>query len=394
MPDFCCQGPPLGCALVTRQAPTKTGKESSEPPPWPSEWDVVVLGMLASGFVELSQELESRKAFPVPYPVSLQRGLDRLGAMASTVGAEAPRSVMELTSWAHRPFAQWPFRPHVEGMSGDEVLLIDGRPSKACLEWAVLSNDVEGEIRERLVIHGVFDGCKARDDRDTYVRFRRLLVDRPAMSERELALTIAKPEYSPLSEYLRTAYRPAPAEALISGEAVVCGGCGHLWTLDSQGIQRCHEWDCPDPTSVKERLPAAEGVLWLNRELRMSVSGPGRSELRIAKKLEHAGLDVLLWPDFDVCDVFPVQVPWAADVKSWSNPVRLAHRLMKRPFILPNWAERGFIVIAEEQTKGRPEYIRALRNHCAWLKQQSRIEAVTEKTYVSRVLKAFRKGKA
>ena len=49
---------------------------------------------------------------------------------------------------------------------------------------------------------------------------------------------------------------------------------------------------------------------------------------------------------------------------------------MKRPFILPNWAERGFIVIAEEQTKGRPEYIRALRNHCAWLKQQSRIEAL------------------
>lgn len=354
----------------------------------------MVVGMVASGLVALSQGLERRGAFPVPYPVALQRGLDRLTAMGMVVGADVPRSVMDLAAWAHQPFSQWPFRPSVEGMHGDEVLLVDGKPSKACLEWAVISGDVEGEIRERLLIHGVLDVCKAHDDRDAYVRFRRLLVERPAMSERDLALTMAKAEFALVSQHLRGAYRPAPAEALVDGEAVVCEGCGHLWTVDDQGIRRCHEWDCSTPLTIKKRLPASEGVVWLSRELRMFVSGPGRVELRIAETLERAGLTVRLWPDFDACDVFPVQVPWAADVKSWTNPVRLAWRLTERPFVVPRDANRGFIVIAKEQTIGRPEYLRALRNHCTWLKGQSRVEVVTEKTYIDRVIREARKGQA
>lgn len=382
----------------TARGATRTRQTASSKvavvPPWPSDWDTVAVGMVASGLVALSQELERKGSFPVPYPVALQRGLDRLAAMAMVTGDEAPRSVMDLADWARRPFAQWPIRPSVEGMNGDEVLLIEGKPSKACLEWAVISGDVEGEIRERLLIHGVLDVCKAHDDQDAYVRFRRLLVERPAMSERDLALTMAKPQFALVAQHLRGAYRPASAEALIDGEAVVCGGCGHLWTVDDHGVRRCHEWDCPAPSTIKTRLPAAEGVVWLSRELRMFVSGPGRAELRIAKTLERAGVTVRLWPNFDACDLFPVQVPWAADVKSWANPVRLAWRLTERPFVPPRDAERGFIVIAREQTTGRPEYLRALRNHCSWLKGQSRVEVVTEKTYTDRVIHEARKGQS
>ncbi|GAA5117989.1 hypothetical protein GCM10025762_33970 [Haloechinothrix salitolerans] len=362
--------------------------------PWPAEWDTVVISLVASGLVELSQILERQGAFPVPYPAALQRALDRLTAMGVIAGAEVPRSVMDLAAWAHRPFVQWPFRPAVEGLNDDESLLMDGKPTKACLEWAVVSGDVEGEIRERLLIHGVLDVCKANDDPDAYVRFRRLLVEKPAMSERDLLVTMAQPEFAILAQHLRGAYRAAPAEALATGEAVVCGGCGHLWTLQADGVRRCSEWDCPAPTTIKKRLPASEGVVWLSRELRMFVSGPGRAELRIAKTLERAGVTAQLWPDFDACDVLPVEVPWAADVKSWTNPVRLAWRLTERPFVLPRGAERGFIVIAKEQTTGRPEYLRALRNHCTWLKGQSRIEAVSEKTFIDRVVREFRKAQA
>lgn len=96
-----------------------------------------------------------------------------------------------------------------------------------------------------------------------------------------------------------------------------------------------------------------------------------------------------MWPDFDACDLLPSEVPWAADVKSWTNPVRLARRLTERPFILQAGAERGFIVIAAEQSTGRPEYLRA---HCAWLKNQSRVRAVSEKAYVERVIRHAREG--
>jgi hypothetical protein len=366
----------------------------TESSPWPEEWSAVVIGLVASGLVELSNRLDSRGAFPVPYPVALQRGLDRLTAMAIVARAVPPSSVMDLAAWAHRPFAEWPFRPDAEGLEGDEALLVSGKPSKACLELAVVSGDVEGEIRERLLIFGVLDVCKANNDPDAYVRFRRLLVEKPAMSERDLMLTMAKPGFTVLAQHLRSAYREAPAEALTDGEAVLCGGCGHLWTVQADGVRRCGEWDCPAPTTIDERLPAAEGVVWLSRELRMFVSGPGRAELRIATALERAGLTVNLWPDFDACDVSPVEVPWAADVKSWTNPVRLAWRLTERPFLLPRDAERGFIVIAKEQTTGRPEYLRALRNHCTWLKNQYRIEVVSEKTYVDRTVREFRKAQS
>lgn len=362
--------------------------------PWPTEWNTVAMSLVASGFVELSQKLDRQGTFPVPYPSALQRGLDRLTAMGVVAEAEVPRSVMDLAAWAHRPFSEWPFRPDVEGLNDDESLLVDGKPSKACLEWAVVSGDVEGEIRERLLIHGVLDVCKANDDPDAYVRFRQLLVEKPAMSERDLLVTMAKPGYAVLAHHLRNAYRSAPAEALVDGEAVVCGGCGHLWTVQVDSARRCGEWDCPAPTTIRKRLPASEGVVWLSRELRMFVSGPGRAELRIAKALERAGVTARLWPDFDACDVLPVEVPWAADVKSWTNPVRLAWRLTERPFVIPRGAERGFIVIAKEQTAGRPEYLRALRNHCTWLKGQSRVEAVSEKTFIERVIREFRKAQA
>ena len=365
---------------------------ADEARPWPAEWDLVVVHLIATGFVQLAQTLEHDRAFPIPYPAPLQRGLDRLSAMCAVVQADPPRSIMDLARWAHLPFGSWPWHPRVEGMGENETLLAGGKPTKTCLEWAVVSGDVEGEVRERLVIHGVLDVCKANGRPDVYTSFRLLLVERPAMSERDLALTLANPELALVAHFVRSAYRPAPAEALIGGQAVVCAGCGNLWALDEEGRRRCQEWDCPDPSTEARRLPAAEGVVWVSRELRTFVSGPGRVELRIARKLERAGLRVALWPNFDACDVLPVEVPWAADVKSWANPVRLAWRLTERPFVPPAGAERGYIVIAAEQTTGKPEYLRALRAHCTWLKGQTRVRAVTEKAYVEQVIRQAREG--
>jgi hypothetical protein len=342
--------------------------------------------MLASGLVDWSARVHREGVFSPPYPVSIQRGLDRLTAMTMAVDAPAPRSAMDLARWAHEPFQQWPIQLHVDGIDGSEALLRNGKPTQACIEWAVLSGDVEAEVRERDLVHAVMQICQELDTPDLYVRFRRLLVEKPAMSERDFALTLARAELSPLSAQLQAAYQPAPAEALIDGEAVVCAGCGQLWTIDSSGLRRCQEWDCPKPDQEKTRLPAREGVLWLTRELRTFIAAPGRAELRIADKLTSKGLDVRLWPDYDACDVFPVQAPLAADVKSWSNPVRLAWRLNEKPFHPPAEAEQGFIVIATEHTASRPDYLRTLRHHCSWLTSTAHVEAISERAYIRRVL--------
>lgn len=367
---------------VTDSAPPRTGLSR----PWDEQnWDLIVLRMLASGLVDWSARAHDDAGLSPPYPVSIQRGLDRLTAMSITLGTRAPRSAMDLARWAHQPFGDWPTQLNIEGVDPDETLLRNGQPTQACLEWAVLSGDVEAEVRERDLLHAVLQNCREHDNPDLYVRFRRLLVEQPAMSERDFALMLAMPELTPLATQLQAAYRPAPAEALLDGEAVICDGCGHLWTADSTGTRRCQEWDCPNPAQERKRLPEREGVLWLPRELRMFISGPGRAELRIADTLSRKGLDVRLWPDYDACDVFPVQAPFAADVKAWSNPVRLAWRLNDRPFQPPAEAQKGFIVIAAEQTVGRPDYLRTVRHHCTWLKSTSRVEVTTERAYIRRV---------
>jgi len=358
--------------------------------PWPAEWDDVAMRMLASGIVQLAEQLRSESTVRIPYPVPLQRALDRISAMSLAVRATPPRSAMELLEWASRPFGQWPLRLRVEGMDAGEVLVAHGEPSKACLEWAVFSGDVEAEVREQRLLKAVLDKCRAHDRPDAYVAFRLLLVQRPAMSERDLTLQLARPELALTANEVRAAYRPAPPETTLGGYAAVCGGCRNLRMVDGRGRRVCREWDCPDPVSEAERLPAAEGVVWLSRELRMFIAGPGRAELRIVRALEDKGIRVGLWPDFDACDVLPEGLAWPADVKSWGNPVRLARRLTERPFRPPPGSERGFVVIAKEQTSGRPDYVRTVVRRCQWLRESKHIAVVTEQTYVNRVVARLR----
>lgn len=104
---------------------TAEGPLGGEARPWPAEWDLVVMHLLATGLVELSRILEQGRAFPVPYPASLQRGLDRLTVMCAVAGAEPPRSIMDLARWAQLPFGSWPWRPRV-GCMGDEERLLAG----------------------------------------------------------------------------------------------------------------------------------------------------------------------------------------------------------------------------------------------------------------------------
>lgn len=384
----------VGAQVYSPGVAVAVGNESGQmaPPPWPPVWDEVVVSLLATGIMALAdRQRDENFVLEVPYPASLQRALDRLTAMCLAAGKEAPCSVMDLLRWASTPFRDWPLPLSTDGLDADESLLAGGRPSKACVECAVLgSRDVEAEVRERRLIHAVLDKCREHKRPDAYVAFRRLLVEQPAMSDRELTEQLGRPESTLLTRELRAAYRPAPAETLVGGFAEVCKGCGNLRVVDGRGRRSCPEWDCPDPQSVRARLPEAEGVVWLPRELRMFVAAPGRSELRIARAIEHAlkaeEVKVNVWPDFDACDLLPEGLAWPADVKSWANPVRLARRLTERPFRPPAGAERAFIVIAQEQVRGREHYVRTVRQHCSWLKQSRHVEVVTERTYVQRVV--------
>jgi len=160
--------------------------------PWPSDWDEIVLRLLASGLVELANRVETGQPVRLPYPVSLQRGLDRLSVMCLVAGKAPPRSIADLLRWCARPLEDWELQLRADGADGSVRLIVGGYPSRDCQEWVVVAADVEGEFREQQIVFDALDVCRAHNRPDVYVAFRELLITMPAMSELEFELPSSK----------------------------------------------------------------------------------------------------------------------------------------------------------------------------------------------------------
>jgi pPIWI_RE three-gene island domain Y/REase associating with pPIWI_RE len=356
---------------------------------WRGDWGEVVLRLLASGVVDFADHMASGQPVRLPYPVSLQRALDRLSVMCIASGKRPPRSVADLLRWCQLPLGKWEMP-----LAGDEAddatcLIIGGQPSRECLEWAIASGDVEGEFREQRVVYEALDVCRANDRPDVYVAFRELLISKPAMSELDLATELSRADLSLVASQIQQAYEPAPPEALVGGQAVACRRCGNLLVPGFTGELQCAEPDCTKATLPGRTFPATEGVRWAGREIRTWICAPGRAELRIRDRLGARGVKADLWPDFDSADLeitFPDEKRWWADVKTWASPVQLALRLKQRPFLPGDEIERAFIVVGKDQVAGRREYMQTLRNRNPGLKSGP-VRAVAENAFLSAVLR-------
>jgi hypothetical protein len=265
--------------------------------PWPADWDDIALRLLASGLVDLADRVGTGRPVRLPYPVSLQRALDRLSVMSLAVGKNPPQSVADLLRWCSKPLSEWELRLAGDGGDNSVRLLVGGQPSRDCQELVVAASDVEAEVREQRIILEALDVCRAHERPDAYVAFRELLVAKPAMSELELATELARPELTLVVPQLQRAYASAPPEALAVGAAEVCAHCGNLLLPGLFGRSECAETDCTEATQVLRTLDADEGVRWVGREIRTWVCAPGRAELRIRDRLARSGVTVELWPD-------------------------------------------------------------------------------------------------
>jgi hypothetical protein len=262
-----------------------------------------------------------------------------------------------------------------------------GRPTTTCEELGALRGDVEGEMRENALMRAVMDKTRAADAPGSYVAFRKLLIEQPAITALALDQQVATAALALLADELRHAYAAAPPEAVADGVVRTCGGCqGLRLPLDGGRTWYCDDASCPAPGTAGEEHPASEGMWWLRRELRTFITGPGRAELRIAKAIERLGVPVALWPDFDTFDLSAfADRPWVADVKAWRHPARLASRLRDRLFAVPADAGQAFIVIATEQVKAQPRYLERLHKACPEVRPGQRIVAVSETDFVRRV---------
>ena len=327
----------------------------------------VILHLLASGLVKLSDEWGARRAMP-PYPPPLQRALDKLTLRSWRLGLPPPKSVPDLVARAGGPVRRWlPGLPAIVAFE-DDVLLLRGLPTSFCREWAVDSVDVEGEILERHLMRTALAVCRKASDQETYIRFRTLLIERPVLTSLELQRYCTDPGLHRLAVQLRECYGPIPIEHVRSGGFPICRTCRHLIVQGPNSDDQCSNDRCPDWSApeVDRHIPMSQEPRWLRPPIRTFVSLPGLTELRLAEDLKREGVDVSLWPNFDAYDLrvtFPDGCSWAVDVKDWASPVALArHLVSSAPFRSePPW-ERAFFVFPSHRLLKRPEYLRVFRH--------------------------------
>lgn len=356
----------------------------------------MVLRFISSGLLHLAEQAHRHQQIKLPYPASLQRGLDKLTILCWQKGAAPPSSVPGLLQWCRRPLASWPLDLSIETVGPSDTLLFDGQPTQVCQEWAVDAMDVEAEVLERQLLQEVLEVCRSANKPEAYVAFRRLLIEHPVLTALEWHTQTSAPVLSRVADQLRNAYAPAPPECIVDGQIHCCYACGNLLVRAVAGKLVCSDDRCArtKPTRTDRTFAERDGILWLTRELRTFIAAPGRAELRLADVLNKRGAAVELWPAFDAYDLairFADGEVWGVDVKDWANPFLLARRVQPIPRT-PSW-NQAFFVFPESRLK-RPDYLRAFRNTCKILGGSPPTFALMERQFLARVERKMKSGRA
>lgn len=357
--------------------------------------DELTLHLIASGLIVLSQQARDRAALTLPYPLSLQRGLNRLVLTCLRHDRQPPQSLMDLLDWCRRPLATWELELPGGSVTDGERLLDGQLPTTTCEAWARSGGDIEADLSEERLLLNVISVCKGARDPQAYTAFRRMLIEQPVLTAFEYQLALADPKLDLLVDQLRAAYEPASPSAARNGQLATCAVCGNLLLRTQHDELVCEDEACRaqgyrEPSRF---LSARDEVVWLRRDLRRYIAAPGRAELRLAKQFEAMGLQVDLWPVFDRYDLrvtFPDDVIWALDVKDWSNPFLLARNVNRKPFPTdPPW-ERAFFVFPDARHAQRSDYLRAFTNTCRIL--SDRVGACFERDVLRRAGQKLKRG--
>lgn len=307
---------------------------SAEPPPESRlvDPDMRLLHDVATTVVHLAQHTRL-DSFTLPYPPQAQRSVDSVILACLHVGAQPPGGLPELLHWCRtRPIANWPLDGVSGTLCGTEDRLIDrqsGEPTQLCHELAVdTRGDSSARQYDRMVVHEAMRACREASSPESYTAFRRLLVDRPVVTELDWIGVTTDLYLAPVRDLIDLIYAPVPASYLVDDAYYTpCARCLTLLTPLSGGGWWCERDHCRHQGAPPPAGPLRPGecgeVRQLDRPLRQFVTGPGRAETALEQALRRRKLTVEMWPGFDAYDLritFPDGHVWAVDVKDWAHP--------------------------------------------------------------------------
>jgi hypothetical protein len=209
-------------------------------------------------------------------------------------------------------------------------------------------------MRSDQIRHQVFAAMTSMKKQEVYVTSRRLLIEHPAGTAREIGELVSKSEIRVASGYQaipgRQLHRTEPDMAwwwhcpdcrwpmMVSRGVVRCGYRPHSCVYEvikvlANGrptLRRIDEG--PGPRRPPEARKAMDAVC-LDMGVWRFIVVPGSNELRIHTQLQRLGAQVELWPVFDSYDlrVMAGDHEFTVDVKEYRSAPRLISDLRAKP---------------------------------------------------------------
>ncbi|GAA3496708.1 hypothetical protein GCM10019016_038090 [Streptomyces prasinosporus] len=392
-----------GAAAVPASRDASPGDDRDPPT---AQDDYLLVELLCAALAKIRLERQ-RAGVPArgtdgsgPLPRAWRDARGRLWWKAQALGLDGPGNDLELFDWCRRPLGLWPVPLSLTEVDLEAVLLEGDSLSEFAEQAADLVQhaDVEAELVQNQVFAALMLCARMNGGDDgavqqVYRRLRRLLIDHPVLSDREVQ-TLARElpaedsdHDSFLAKFVRIAYVHHPVQTPGKVRLRRCADCRN--PLDDRALG-CGTPGC---TGVAERYEVAcLGGYWTqHRATRQFFHDPGLLEGRLldqVREIAHECLCVEDWPCLDAWDMavtFKAKEPgaeaecWAVDAKDCSSPALLARGFHCDPRVP---ARRHIIVVPMHRLR-TPGYRADLERELQG--RVSGVEVLDEKTFLRQV---------
>ena len=238
-------------------------------------------------------------------------------------------------------------------------------PTLDCVELASQTRS-ELDLREQLA----FDALRSASDQfveraaDAYSLLRSYVVEHPITTLDELRAFERDNDLQPARAFLLSCYDPVLPHHLSFGQLHACPCCGtpmaraRLEKHVACRVSQCSEFDRPISAGVIKLLH--DNLRIAKPHILTYWVAPGIDEIAIFKKAYACGLNPIIYPDRDACDVSLDGGNTGIDVKSASSPFLLAEMLTRSLHGLEYYDER--IIAVNDQCVARfPGYLDLLQ---------------------------------
>lgn len=298
-------------------------------------------------------------------PIALRQAMAQLGRLYFEEGQEdRAASIHELLTHCMTPLAHWaPSAIHTLPQASNVVLidpdyLVPSEDCEAIIEQAPgsrMEDLIERTLHRQLMFTVEGPG---RDAAAVYTTIREFIARHPLATARELQVLRANPELpDDAVAFVQSIYIPVHTDHAVKGFIRRCYHCQAPIGRDGRcflyGCREDHPQVCQgQPVQQMEAQVAQAEVLkyWVD---------PARDELRLFDNLRNVGIEAVLYPQLDQCDV-AIEDAVGVDIKDYRDPECLAQRLNHSIVGLSDW-DRKIIAITDRRVRSNTDYIARLR---------------------------------